>query len=419
MGENPKPLASLDPLSVPLPHGTEVTLRVDRQVGERRVPRGAVGRVQKVLPDDQVEIAIVGVGAAVYRRDEVVPRKIGQVQFAQRRAHDWDALMPCRVLEATVGSRAWGLASEGSDTDLRGLFALPLPWTLGLLESPADLVSVDGSATYLEAGKAVRQALRADPNTLELLFVPNAKPLDEIGQWVLDARDAFVSAQIFGSFGQYALAQLRRLGQSQRLAQHRAVVLEWLREQPAPTLDEVATRLAKVESRGLPQHEAEHQAKEYVKQLYRSLYDQGLIPARDFSALAAFAREQSTEFELPRELRPKNAYNLIRLIATATNWLRTGVVELEMKGALRDRLLSIKRGEVPLDEVLLEADRMTPDLEKAFRETKLPPKPDAQRAHQLLIRIGEALAARWVRQEQSPWGVNAPLPPEATWSETS
>jgi len=415
MSDRPRPLASLDPRSVPLPHGTEVTLRVDRVIGERRVPQGALGRVVRTS-GESVEVMIVGVGVGTYLRDEVMPRKVGQLQYARRRAEDWDALTPCRVLQATVGSRAWGLSDEGSDTDLRGLFALPLSWTLGLVEPPRDLVSVDGSATYWEVGKAVRQALRADPNTLELLFVKSVQAQDELGEWVLEARDAFVSAEIYGSFGQYALAQLKKLSQSQRLAEHRAVVLEWLREEPAPELDEVARRLSKVGRPAPSEADALLQAKEYVKQLYRSLYDQGLLASKDLAALTAFARSSALTLELPRELRPKNAYNLLRLIATATGWLRTGAPDFEMKGALRERLLAIKRGEVPLLEVLADAERMTPELEEAHRTTPLPQKPDVQRADALLRKVGEALAQRWVRQVPGPFGVDAPPPPQVIWS---
>ena len=285
MSRTPRPLKGLDPHTVPLPHGTEVVLGVERTVGGKRVPQGALGRVTK-SPDEagMVEVMIVGIGVARYRRDELVPRKEGQARFARRRAADWDALAGCHILEATVGSRAWGLADAGSDTDVRGLFALPLPWTAGLAEPPTDLVSVDGSATFWELGKAVRQALRADPNTLETLFVPTARPLDELGEWVLHARDAFVSAQIYGSFGQYALAQLRRLAQSQRLAEHRAVVLEWLKAAPAHVA-RCHRRAARARDRAATDADAVHRAKQYVKQLYRSMYDQGLLAANDFAAL--------------------------------------------------------------------------------------------------------------------------------------
>ncbi len=157
-------LEALDPSAVSLPHGTEVCTRVDRIVGERRVPQGSIGRVSRLNGDD-LDVTIVGVGVVRYARGELLARRIGQVLFAQRRADAWAALRPCVVLETIVGSRAWGLADADSDIDRRGVFALPFPWTQGLVSPPEDLVSADGSATYWAAGKALRLALRADPNT--------------------------------------------------------------------------------------------------------------------------------------------------------------------------------------------------------------------------------------------------------------
>jgi predicted nucleotidyltransferase len=410
-------LEQLDARAVPLPHGTEVVTRVDRIVGERRVPQGSVGRVTKTDGDD-LEVTVVGVGVVRYARNELSPRRLGQALFAHRRANAWDALRPCVVLETTVGSHAWGLASEDSDVDRRGVFALPFPWTQGLVAPPEDLVSADGSATYWAAGKAIRQALRADPNTLEMLFLESAQARDPIGEWVLAERDAFVSVEIYGTFGRYALGQLRRLEQGLRLAEHRAIILEWLRNDPTLTLDEVAERLAKVSTRAMPSEaDRVHQAKEYVKQLYRSLADQGLLESSEFAALVRFARDKSTEFELPRDLRPKNAYNLVRLLATATRWLREGRPTFSVEGPLRERLIAIKRGQVSLDEVLAEAEAMAPDLESARDASTLPKRPDVARADALLRRIGEELARRWVSEEPGPFGREAPPPPEVTWSE--
>ena len=56
--KRPKGFAPLDPLGVPLPHGTEVTARVPRMLGERRVPKGVVGRVVKVHDEGSVDVAI-------------------------------------------------------------------------------------------------------------------------------------------------------------------------------------------------------------------------------------------------------------------------------------------------------------------------------------------------------------------------
>ncbi|KYF66252.1 UDP-phosphate N-acetylglucosaminyl 1-phosphate transferase [Sorangium cellulosum] len=410
-------LTHLDPLAVPLPHGTEVTTRVDRVLGERRVPQGAVGRVVGSA-GAELDVMLVGVGVVRYRRDELVPRKTGQVRHAERRSAAWDALLPAVVLEAVVGSRAWGLAHEGSDTDRRGVFALPFPWTTGLAEPPRDLVSADGSASYWEVEKALRQALRADPNTLELLFVHTAEARDEIGAWILEARAAFVSSAIYGSFGRYALSQLKRLSQAHRLAEHRERVLDWLADDPALSLDDIARKLAAISPRAAPtEADRELQAKEYIKQLYRSLHDQGLLPARDFASLAAFAREGRTSLDTARDLRPKNAYNLVRLIATAIRWLRDGEVDLVVQGELRETLLAIKSGAWPLDRTIELAEAMTPELEAARLATKLPPHPDVPRADALLRRIREEIARRHVAAAPGPLGKDAPPAPVAVWDD--
>jgi hypothetical protein len=406
-----KALDAIDPLSVRLPHGTEVTTRVDRLLGERRIPEGSIGRVART-EDDVVDVSIVGAGVVRYARHEVLPRRDGQLAFAMRRDAAWSALEPCVVLVSTVGSRAWGLAEEGSDIDRRGTFGLPLPWTTGLVTPPTDLVSDDGSSVYWEVRKTIRQALRADPNTLEMLFVPSATPTDEIGAWLLAERDAFVSREMFGTFARYAVAQLRRLEQAARLAEHRALVLDWLCTEPTLDLDQVAARLAGISPRAAPT-EADRLlvAKEWVKQLYRSLHDQGLLPAKDFASLVAFAAGPSRTLDLPRELRPKNAYNLLRLILTARDWLTTGSADLVMRGDSRTRLLAIKRGEVELTDVLREAESLLPELEAARDASPLPPRPDLARADALAGRIGQEIARRGVAALPGPFGRDAPIPP--------
>ena len=409
-----KPIAglrSIDPRQVPLPHGTQVTTTVAQPIAgsDRIIPQGVVGRVIEHLGDGRVKLQVVGRGEVVYRRIDVVPRKEGELAFAVRRAWAEANLRPCTVLEATVGSRAWGLSSDTSDTDVRGVFVLPATWRYGLVQPPETIISADGNCTLWEVEKMIGQALRADPNTLETLFVSEVRVVDEMGQWLLDARDAFVSREIYGSFGRYALAQAKKLRQSHRLAQHRVLVLDWLREDPDTDLDRLAVRLA---AEALDEGEAGKQrAKQHIKQLYRSLFDQGLLEANSLEAFAAFARGESADLELPRELRPKNAYNLLRIVSCAVDWLRTGTPALVADGALRDRLLQIKNGDVALDVALDWTEEVARELHAAREDCPLPSVPDFDRADAVLRRVRSEAARRFHDGAAGPWGSDAPPPP--------
>lgn len=414
-------MGDVDPLLVPLPHGTEVTTRVDRLLGERIVPQGAAGRVVG-SGEGFFDVQVVGVGTVRYARDELVPRKVGQVRYAQRREDAWSALSPCVVVDAVVGSRAWGLSDEGSDEDRRGVFVLPFTWTTGLVAPPEDLVSSDGSRTYWEIGKTIRQGLRADPNTLEMLFAAaeqGGSDLDPMGRMLIEARQAFVSVDIHASFGRYALSQLTKLQHDARLAEHRAAVLRWLCESPGLSLDEAADRLAASTKIVAPTPEdARLRAKEYLKQLYRSMHDQRIIPASEWTALAEYAREGGVMgLPEPRELRPKNAYNLVRLIDLSIRWLRTGEPELRVRGELRPLLLDIKKGRVPLSEVISIAESLTPELEAARRESRLPKRADVRRAEDALRRVREEATRRWAFGAEGPFGKGAPPAPDARWDE--
>lgn len=282
-----------------------------------------------------------------------------------------------------------------------------------------DLSSPDNACAYWEAGKAVRQALRADPNTLEMLFAADVSAVrDPMGAELLAIREAFVSQEIYGSFGRYALSQLERLEHNQRLADHRALVLEWLVADPTLDLDTVALRLTTAAAvPGPTPEDAQRRARDYLKQLYRSLYDQGLLAAAEWAALCTFARDQGHDFEPPRDLRPKNAYNLIRLLDLATRWLAGGPPELRVRDELRPTLLAIKRGEVPMTDVVEMARTMTPALEAARASSPLPRHADIERAEKVLRALRADSARRFLDGVPGPWGADAAPPPIARFDE--
>jgi hypothetical protein len=407
-------LADLDPVAVPLPIGTEVTTRVDRVVDDGEIrPLGASAKVVGI-DGDRVDVVFLDGKRATYLRIEVVPRKLGVARYAQRRAAAWDALAPNIVIDTLVGSRAWGVSDESSDHDRRGVFVLPMQWTTGLVDPPVDLVSLDGSQAYWEIGKAIRQALRADPNTLEMLF---ADPVivHPIGDALVRNRECFLSHEIYGAFGRYALSQLDRLEHNQRLAEHRATVIGWLRDDPSLELDAAAERLAESARVEAPsKKDAFNRARDYIKQLYRSMYDQGFIAANDWASLRAAAK---TDLDLPRDLRPKNAYNLIRLLDLAIRWLAGEPPTVRVSEALRPTLLAIKKGDVPMPDVMALARELTPKLEGARQSSPLPRHPDVARAEQVLKAARSEAARRWANNADDPWGALAAEPPEARFDE--
>jgi hypothetical protein len=100
------------------------------------------------------------------------------------------------------------------------------------------------------------------------------------------------------------------------------------------------------------------------------------------------------------------------LIVLATQWLKHGAPQFEATGAFRARLMEIKTGLVPLEEVLREAEAYGPQLEAARQSSALPEQPDVRKAHRLAVRVGEELARRWVEQDPGLFGRDAPSPPE-------
>ena len=406
-------LSDLDPLAVPLPPGTEVVTRVARLVDGELRPGGATGRVAAIV-GSRIEVVFIDGRRAIYLREEVAPRKLGLARYAQRRELAWQQLHACIAIDAVVGSRAWGVADDGSDEDHRGVFVLPAAWTTGLAEPPLDLVSLDGSRAYWELGKAVRQALRADPNTLELLFA-NPVVLDPIAAELVEMRTGFVSREIYGAFGRYALSQLDRLEHNQRLAEHRGKVIGWLRDDPALELGDAAERLAREAQVQAPSHgDAVGRARDYLKQLYRSMYDQGLIAANDWTSLRAAA---TTALALPRDLRPKNAYNLIRLLDLAIRWLAGEPPEVRVSDRLRPTLMAIKRGEVAMPDVMALARELTPRLEAARQTSPLPSHGDIARAERVLRAARDEAARRWLARAPGPWGADAAPAPEARFDD--
>ena len=80
---------------------------------------------------------------------------------------------------------------------------------------------------------------------------------------------------------------------------------------------------------------------------------------------------------------------------------------MRVQGPLRDTLLDIKKGRMSLSDVLSLAESMTPDLETARQESTLPAQADVERIDDLLRRIREEIARRYLAGDPGPFGADA------------
>ena len=83
--------------------------------------------------------------------------------------------------------------------------------------------------------------------------------------------------------------------------------------------------------------------------------------------------------------------HLMRLLLTGAATLREARVPVRVE-AHRDRLLAVKRGEVPWTEVEAWRKELHRDFERALAETKLPERPDYEAANGFLLKARREIA---------------------------
>ncbi|MGP3636056.1 nucleotidyltransferase domain-containing protein [Streptomyces sp. 24-1644] len=121
------------------------------------------------------------------------------------------------IYSCVMGSRAFGLATAGSDTDRRGVFLAPTPLFWRFDKPPTHIEGPSEEQFSWELERFCELALRANPNVLECLHSPLVERADATGRELLDLRGAFLSRLAHQSFAGYALGQRRKLDVDLRL----------------------------------------------------------------------------------------------------------------------------------------------------------------------------------------------------------
>jgi predicted nucleotidyltransferase len=115
------------------------------------------------------------------------------------------------VYACVMGSRAFGLATDGSDTDRRGVFVAPTALYWHFDKPPTHVSGPRDEQFSWELERFCTLALRANPNLLECLHSPLVESADETGLELLDLRGAFLSRRADATFRGYAAQQLSKL----------------------------------------------------------------------------------------------------------------------------------------------------------------------------------------------------------------
>ncbi|WP_101789351.1 nucleotidyltransferase domain-containing protein [Nonomuraea indica] len=205
------------------------------------------------------------------------------------------------ILSVVVGSRAYGLDVDGSDTDRRGVYVAPTEDFWRLDKPPTHRDGPLPEQFSWEVERFCRLALDANPTVLECLWSPIVEVVTPFGARLLGLRGAFLSRRAQETFTGYADAQFRRLD--------------------------------------------------------------------------------------PEAPRWKQAMHMIRLLLSGLHLVRTGEPMVRVDGH-RDRLLAVRRGELPWAEVA--AWQAALRAEVAASGSVLPDAPDRARVEDFLVDVRRA-----------------------------
>jgi len=291
-------------------------------------PRGAVGVVTRTPTGDQNQFLVRfpdGFEASFTREKlevlkhfkarlgevgRVTPCAPGSADGSQATASPTFHLESFIIYRCVIGSRAYGLDHDDSDTDQRGIYLAPADLQWSLFGAPEQFEDNATQSCYWELQKFLTMALKANPNILECLYSPMVEKVTPLGAELVAARQGFLSQMIFQTYNGYAMSQFKKIEQD-------------------------------IRNHG--------------------------------------------------EVRWKHAMHLLRLLLTGAATLRDACVPVRVE-AHRDRLLAVKRGELPWAEVDAWRKELHRDFERALAETKLPERPDYEATNRFLIKARREMA---------------------------
>jgi len=295
------------------------------------------------------------------------------------------------IYETVHGSRAYGLAREGSDTDVKGVIVGPAEWYFGLEQAP-EQQELSADHVRFELRKFMRLAAAANPTVLELLFTA---PEDRLavtpaGQRLLDARERFLSTRLANTFNGYAEGQLRRIKTHRRwLLQPPARAPEradfGLPEASVIPKDQLGAAEALIEKNRLAEADVDDNFLEILAREKR--YKHARQEWEQYRTWLAQRNPARAALEAAHGYDTKHAMHMVRLQRMAIEILETG--QVLVRRADREELLQVRDGAWSYEALIEASERMTLRVDALKARSTLPAEPDMTELNALCVSIVE------------------------------
>ena len=339
------------------------------------------------------------------------------------------------IFDCISGSLAYGLATEGSDTDVKGVFVL-LEDTFYGLEHADQVNNETNDISYYELSKFAGLLAKSNPTILELLFTPPDSIRKEDPLFSPFRKVNVLSKACKDSFGGYAMTQIRKAkGLNKKILnpmeKKRKGVMDFCyvaHQQGAIPLEEFLS-MKNIDQRDCGLSRVPHMHEIYAlyhgagqfhgivkgpqaNEVSLSSIPKGLAPigvmSFNKSAWSKYckdhreywewvtkrndARYQNTLYH-GKNYDSKNMMHTFRLLHMCEEIGKEGVLRVRRDDD-RDFLLQIKRGEFEYEELVKRAEEKISEIEKIYATSDLPDLPDVEGLNGILVEVRRGFYGR-------------------------
>lgn len=348
----------------------------------------------------------------------------------QKLTIDWVKDNGLLVFEAITGSKAYGLDTPTSDTDIRGVFVLPKHMFYGL-EYTEQVSNETNDIVYYELKRFTELLARNNPNILEMLSIPGQCVIKKDNIIEQLKPKMFLSKLCEKTFANYAFTQIKKAyGLEKKILnpveKERKAVLDFCfvynEKEAVPLKQFLLEKQLLQESVGLS-------AIAHLKDCYNLFYSAegryaGIIKGeqsndvnlssipkgekplgmmyfnkdgysgyckkyKEYWDWVAKRNEERyiTTMSHGKNYDSKNMMHVFRLLLMAKEIATEHTVNVLRKD--RDFLLEIKQGKYEYDELVAQAEALRNELPLEYHNSGLPDTPNVEKIDEMLVAMRE------------------------------